>query len=372
MPDTALTPVPSEILDQFVRQEPLSVEELGGELTPHVGYPPGGAKPDDVANHRHGCSAKTVLTDDGPLAIEVPRDREGTFEPRLIPTHARRLAGFDDTILAWYTRGRTVREIQAFLAEMEAVAVSPERISAVTDSVIAAATAWQRRPLEARYPVVFFDAVRVNIRDEATVRSQAVYSALAVLPNGTRDVLGMWIEPTEGATFWMPVFTDRTVRGCQDILLAVPDGLKGLSEARVAVCPLTTRQTCIVHLIRHSLDCASARDRTLVATARRPSYTAVSADVAAEALEAFASSPWGTRFPTVVASWRRAWPQVIPFVAVPPAGRRGIDTTNARVRPIIKTRGQCPTDEAATHLIWRALRHITARWGGNNRRTQNF
>jgi len=385
-PDTPLTPVSSEILDQFVGQGPLSVEELdaavrrfkkaiveralGGELTHHLGYPPGGAKPEDVANHRNGTSPKTVLTDDGPLALEVPRDRHGTFEPRLIPKHARRFAGFDDKILALYARGMTVREIQAFLAEMYAVEVSPDLISSVTDSVVAEATAWQQRPLEPMYPVVFFDALRVKIRDEATVRSKAVYLALAVLPNGTRDILGIWIEQTEGAKFWMKVFTDLKVRGCQDILIAVTDGLKGMSEALAAVFPLTTLQTCIVHLIRHSLDFASARERKLLAAALRPIYTAGSAEAAADALDVFARSPWGTRFPTVVASWRRAWLQVIPFFAFPPAVRRVIYTTNAlesvnaRVRKIIKTRGHFPTDEAATKLIWLALRNITARWGG--------
>lgn len=383
-PDTPLTPVPSEILDQFVGQGPLSVEELdaavrrfkkaiveralGGELTHHLGYPPGGAKPEDVANHRNGTSPKTVLTDDGPLALEVPRDRQGTFEPRLIPKHARRFAGFDDKILALYARGMTVREIQAFLAEMYAVEVSPDLISSVTDAVVAEATAWQQRPLEPMYPVVFFDALRVKIRDEATVRSKAVYLALAVLPNGTRDILGIWIEQTEGAKFWMKVFTDLKVRGCQDILIAVTDGLKGMSEALAAVFPLTTLQTCIVHLIRHSLDFASARDRKPLAVALRAIYTAANAEAAAEALDAFARSPWGTRFPTVVASWRRAWLQVIPFFAFPPAVRRVLYTTNAlesvnaRVRKIIKTRGHFPTDEAATKLIWLALRNITARW----------
>lgn len=384
-PDTPPTPVSSELLDQFVGQGPLSVEELdaavrrfkkaiveralGGELTHHLGYPPGGAKPEAVSNHRNGTSPKTVLTDDGPLAIEVPRDRQGTFEPRLIPKHARRFAGFDDKILALYARGMTVREIQAFLAEMYAIEVSPDLISSVTDSVMAEATAWQQRPLEPMYPVVFFDALRVKIRDEATVRSKAVYLALAVLPNGTRDILGIWVEQTEGAKFWMKVFTDLKVRGCQDILIAVTDGLKGMSEALAAVFPLTTLQTCIVHLIRHSLDFASARDRKPLAVALRVIYTAANAEAAAEALDAFARSPWGIRFPTVVASWRRAWPQVIPFFAFPPAVRRVIYTTNAlesvnaRVRKIIKTRGHFPTDDAATKLIWLALRNITARWG---------
>jgi putative transposase len=390
-PEMPLAPVPAEILDQFVRQGPISAEELeaavrrfkkaiieralGGELTHHLGYPAGGAKPDATTNHRNGTSGKTVLTDDGPLAIDVPRDRAGTFEPRLIPKHERRFAGFDDKVLALYARGLTVREIQAFLAEMYAVEVSPDLISTITDAVVAEVTAWQTRPLEPMYPVVFFDALRVKIRDEAVVRSKAVYLALAVLPNGTRDILGIWIEQTEGAKFWMKVFADLQVRGCQDILIAVTDGLKGMSDALAAVFPATTLQTCIVHLLRHSLDYASARDRKPLAAALRPIYTAPGADAAAVALETFARGPWGTRFPTVAASWRRAWTHVVPFFAFPPDVRRVIDTTNAlesvnaRVRKIIKTRGHFPTDEAAMKLIWLALRNITAAWG---RKPANF
>jgi putative transposase len=316
---------------------------LGGELTHHLGYPPGGAKPDDTTNHRNGTGSKTVLTDDGPLAIEVPRDRESTFEPRFIAKHERRFTGFDDTILALYARGMTVREIQGFLAEMYAVEVSPDLISSVTDAVVAEVTAWQTRPLEPMYPVVFFDALRVKIRDEATVRSKAVYLALAVLPDGSRDILGIWIEQTEGAKFWMKVFTDLKTRGCQDILIAVTDGLKGMSEALAAVFPATTLQTCIVHLIRHSLDFANWKERKPLAKALRPIYTAASAEAASAALEAFERGPWGTKFPTVVASWRRAWTHVIPFFAFPPDVRRVLYTTNAlesvpaQLREIIKT-----------------------------------
>src|SRR5258706_5207602 len=303
MRDDPLTPVRAEILDQFVRQGPLSVEELeaavrrfkkaiieralGGELSHHLGYPPGGTKPDDMTNHRNGTGSKTVLTDDGPLLLDVPRDREGTFEPRLVAKHDRRFAGFDEKILALYARGLTVREIQAFLTEMYGVDVSPDLISTVTDAVVAEVTAWQARPLEPMYPVVFFDALRVKIRDEAVVRSKAVYLALAVLPDGTRDILGIWIEQTEGAKFWMKVFSDLRTRGCQDILIAVTDGLKGMSEALAAVYPRTTLQTCIVHLLRQSLDFASARDRKHLATALRPIYTAPGAEAASAALDDF-------------------------------------------------------------------------------------
>jgi putative transposase len=309
-----------------------------------------------------------VLTDDGPLSIDVPRDREATFEPRLIPKHERRFTGFDDKILALYARGMTVREIQGFLAEMYAVEVSPDLISTVTDGIVAEVTAWQSRPLERLYPVVFFDALRVKIRDEATVRSQAIYLALAVLPDGTRDILGLWIEQTEGAKFWMKVFTDLKTRGCQDILIAVTDGFKGMSEALAAVFPATTLQTCIVHLIRNRLDFANWKERKPMAIALRPIYTAPSAEAAGAALDEFERGPWGRKFPTVVASWRRAWTQIIPFFAFPPEVRRLIYTTNslesvpAQLRKIIKTRGHFPTDEAATKLIWLALRNITAKW----------
>src|SRR5262245_15870160 len=383
-PETPLAVVPSEILDQFVRQGPISPEELeaavrrfkkavieralGGELTHHLGYPPGGLKPDDTTNHRNGTGGKTVLTDDGPLAIDVPRDREGTFEPRLIAKHARRFTGFDDKILALYARGMTVREIQGFLAEMYGVEVSPDLISTVTDGIVAEVAAWQSRPLEPMYPVVFFDALRVKIRDDATVRSKAIYLALAVLPDGSRDILGLWIEQTEGAKFWMKVFSDLKARGCQDILIAVTDGLKGMPEALAAIFPATTLQTCIVHLLRASLDFASWKERKPLAKALRPIYTAASADTASAALEDFARGPWGTKFPTVVAAWRRAWTHVIPFFAFPPDIRRVIYTTNAlesvhaQLRKIIKTRGHFPSDEAATKLIWLALRNITAKW----------
>jgi len=383
-PEAPVAPVPDEILDAFVRQGPLSHAELdaavrrfkkaiieralGGELTHHLGYPPGGVRPEDRPNHRNGTGGKTVLTDDGPLAIDVPRDRDGSFEPRLIAKHERRFTGFDDKSLALYARGMTVREIQGFLLDMYATEVSPDFISSVTDAVLAEVTAWQGRPLEAMYPVVFFDALRVKIRDEAVVRSKAIYLALAVLPDGSRDILGIWIEQTEGAKFWMKVFSDLKTRGCQDILIAVTDGLKGMPEALAAVFPQTTLQTCIVHLIRHSLDFANWKDRKPMAAALRVIYTAPSAEAAADALDAFERGPWGTKFPTVVASWRRAWTHVIPFFAFPPEVRRVIYTTNAlesvhgQLRKIIKTRGHFPTDEAATKLIWLALRNITGKW----------
>ena len=379
-----LAPIPAEILDQIVRDGPLTAAEietasrrfkkalieraLGAELTHHLGYAPGTPKPERGTNHRNGTSGKTVLTDDGTVTIEVPRDREGSFEPQLIPKHERRFTGFDDKVIALYARGLTVREIQAFLREMYAVDVSPDLISTVTDAIVSEVTAWQSRPLEPLYPVVFFDALRVKIRDEGAVAIKAVYLALAVLPDGSRDILGIWIEQTEGAKFWLKVFADLKARGCQDILIAVTDGLKGMEEALVAVFPRTTLQTCIVHLIRQSLDFANWKQRKPLAAALRAIYTAPSAEAALAALDVFERQEWGQRFPTIVAAWRRAWSKVIPFFAFPPEIRRVLYTTNAlesvhaRLRKIIKTRGHFPNDDAATKLIWLALRNITATW----------
>lgn len=380
----ALPSIPKELIDQFV-SGPMSAEAvnaaslafkkalieraLDAELSHHLGYPAGAAKPEDAGtNHRNGASAKTVLTEDGPVRVQVPRDRESSFEPLLIPKHERRFTGFDDKIIAMYARGMTVREIQGFLAEQYGTEVSPEFISSVTDAVMAEVMAWQSRPLEPLYPVVFFDALRVKIREDAVVRNKAIYLALGVRPDGTRDVLGLWIDNTEGAKFWMKVFNDLKVRGVADILIAVTDGLKGIGDALEAVFPATTLQTCIVHLIRNSLDFASWKERRPLAAALRPIYEAPSAEAALAELDRFERGPWGQKFPTVVAAWRRAWDRVIPFFAFAPAVRRVIYTTNAieslhsQLRKIIKTRGHFPSDDAATKLIWLALKKITDQW----------
>jgi putative transposase len=379
-----LPTIPQEILDQFANG-PMSAEAiqaasmafkkalieraLGAELSHHLGYEPGAAKPAQVINQRNGTSGKTVLTEDGPLQLDIPRDRDGSFEPQLIAKHERRFTGFDDKIVAMYARGMTVREIQGFLRDQYATDVSADFISSVTDAVMAEVTAWQSRPLETMYPVVFFDALRVKIREDAVVRNKAIYLALGVLPDGSRDILGLWIEGTEGAKFWMKVFNDLKTRGVNDILIAVTDGLKGMPEALAAVFPATTLQTCIVHLIRASLDYASWKDRRALAAALKPVYTAPTMEAAVAELQAFEAGPWGKKFPTVVAAWRRAWDRVIPFFAFPPAIRKVIYTTNAiesinaQLRKIIKTRGHFPNDDAATKLLWLALRNITADWG---------
>jgi transposase-like protein len=376
---TAELNVPKELLDQLVKgpmtqgdletmfrslKKAVIQRAMGAEMTEHLGYEPGDAKPEGQGNQRNGASGKTVLTDDGPVRIEVPRDRDGSYEPQLIGKHERRFTGFDQKIVAMYARGMTVREIQGYLLEMYGTEVSPEFISKVTDEVMAEVIAWQNRPLEPMYPVVFFDALRVKIRDDAVVRNKAVYLALGVLPDGSRDVLGLWIEQTEGAKFWLKVFNDLKTRGVADLLIAVVDGLKGLAEAIEVAFPATTVQTCIVHLIRNSLSYATWKDRKAVAAALRPIYKAATEAGARAALEEFAAGAWGTKYPTIVQSWQRAWEHVIPFFAFPPEVRRVIYTTNVieslhmQLRKIIKSRGHFPSDEAATKLLWLALRNV--------------
>jgi transposase-like protein len=342
---------------------------LDAELSHHLGYEAGADRRGQVSNHRNGSTGKSVLTGDGTIRIETPRDRDGSFEPVLVPKHARRFTGFDDKVTALYARGLTVREIQAYLLETYDTEVSPDFISTVTDGVLGEVTAWQSRPLEPVYAVVFFDALRVKVREDAVVRNKAIYLALGVRRDGSREILGLWIETTEGAKFWLKVFNDLKTRGVVDMLIAVTDGLKGMPEALGTVFPATTLQTCIVHLIRNSLDYASWKDRKPLAAALRPIYAASSAEAALAALDAFEAGEWGRKFPTVVSAWRRAWDRVIPFFAFPPEIRRVIYTTNAiesvnaRLRKIIKTRGHFPSDDAASKLIWLALRNITADWG---------
>ncbi|HDR9262862.1 IS256 family transposase [Burkholderia vietnamiensis] len=377
-----LPELPKELLDQLVKgpMTPTEVQDLmlafnkavieramGAERNLHLGYPSGQSKPPGQANERNGASGKTVITDRGPVRVEVPRDRDGSFEPILIPKHERRFTGFDERIIAMYARGMSVREIQAFLAESYGTEVSPDFISSVTDEVMAEALSWQSRPLETMYPVVFFDALRVKIRDDGVVSNKAVYLALGIQADGQRDVLGLWIEQTKGAKFWLKVFNELKTRGCQDILIAVVDGLKGLTEAIGAAYPRTTVQTCIVHLIRNSLEYASYKDRKALAAALRPIYAAASEEAARQALQDFADGPWGAKYPTIVQSWQRAWEHVIPFFVFPPEIRRVVYTTNAieslnmQLRKIIKTRGHFPNDEAAIKLLWLALRNVLAK-----------
>jgi len=342
----------------------LAERVLNAELDDHLDGEAAGGK----ANHRNGYSKKTVLTETSKIDIKIPRDREGTFDPKLIQRYQRRFPGFDEKIVSMYARGMTVREIQGHLLELYGLEVSPDLISTITDAVLETVAEWQNRPLEALYPLIFFDALRVKIRDEGLVRNKAVYVALGVTPEGTKDILGLWIETSEGAKFWLRVMNELKNRGVDDILIAVVDGLKGFPDAINAVFPQTIVQTCIVHLIRNSMDFASWKDRKAIAAELKTIYRAKDADAGREALEAFDAGPWGIKYPAIAQSWRRNWEQVIPFFAFPVAVRRIIYTTNAieslnaKLRRAVRTRGHFPTDEAATKLLYLVLRQIAGEW----------
>src|SRR5262245_9569816 len=316
----------------------------------------------------NGYGAKNVLTESGKLELAIPRDRHGRFDPVLIAKYRRRFAGFDDKIIALYARGMTTREIQAHVGELYGIEISPDLVSAVTDSVLEDVGAWQSRGLESTYAIVFFDAIRVKIRNEGMVNNRAVYLAIGVRCSGHKEILGLWIEQTEGAKFWLRVMTEIRNRGTQDILIAVVDGLKGFPEAITSVFPKTVVQTCIVHLIRYSMHFASWKDRKAVAAALKPIYQAESAVAARERLEEFDRGVWGQKFPAIAQSWRRNWEQVIPFFAFAPAVRKILYTTNAieslngNVRKAVRVRGHFPSEEAATKLLWLVLQNVQKRW----------
>jgi len=279
-------------------------------------------------NRRNGSSKKSVLTGTSKMTLSIPRDREGSFDPKLIAKYQRRFPDFDDKIVSMYARGMTVREIRGHLEELYGIEVSPDLISAITDAVLDEVAEWQNRPLDICYPLVFFDAIRVKIRDEGFVRNKAIYIALGILPDGTKEILGIWIEQTEGAKFWLRVMNELKNRGVADILIAVVDGLKGFPEAINAVFPQAVVQTCIVHLIRHSLEFVSWKDRKPVVPALRAIYRAKDAEAGLAALEAFDAGFWGQRYPAIAQSWRRNCQHVVPFFAFPESVRRIIYTTD--------------------------------------------
>jgi transposase-like protein len=354
----------SGLVGQLKKQ--LAERMLSAELNHHLASER--ASGEEPGNHRNGTSAKTVLTPSGPLPLEIPRDRHASFDPVLVAKHQRRLPGFDDHVIGMYARGMTMREIRGHLLELYGLEVSPELISTITDEILAEAAEWQARPLDAMYPIVYFDALRLKIRDEGTVKNKAVYLALGVDAAGHKDVLGLWIEQTEGAKFWLKVFNDLKNRGVTDVLIAVVDGLKGFPEAIEATFPLAQIQTCIVHLIRNSLSYVAWKDRKALAAELKPVYQAANAEAAEAALTAFEQGPWGRKCPPIAQAWRRQWAQVIPFFAYPHEVRRIIYTTNAieslhmRLRKIVKNRGHFPSDEAATKLLFLALRNIIKNW----------
>jgi putative transposase len=337
------------------------------ELTDHLGYelhqePPGG-----TGNTRNGSTPKTLITESGPVQINTPRDRDGSFEPQIVRKRQRRFEGFDDKILALYSRGLSTRDIEAHLEEIYGVKVGRDLISKVTDAVMDDVRAWQTRPLDDVYPVLFLDALVLKIRDGGSVQRRACYLAMAITMDGEREVLGMWFQANEGAKFWMQVLTDLKNRGVRDILICCVDGLKGFPEAIEAVFPLTTVQTCIVHLIRQSLKYVPRRQYDAVVKDLRPIYTAIDADGALVALDAF-EEKWGAQLPVIVQAWRERWEYVIPFMAYEPEVRRVIYTTNAieamnrQLRKALKTKGSFPSEDAARKLIYLAIQNAVPQW----------
>jgi len=350
------------LIDELKKR--LAERMLNAELDHHLT----GTAEEEAGNHRNGYSQKTVITDGGKLELSIPRDRHGRFDPVLIGKYRRRFAGFDEKIIALYARGLTTREIAAHIGELYGTEISPDLVSAVTDSVLEEVAAWQSRGLDATYAVVFFDAIRVKIRNEGLVSNRAVYLAIGVRCSGHKEILGLWIEQTEGAKFWLRVMSELKNRGVQDLLIAVVDGLKGFPEAITSVFPKTVVQTCIVHLIRYSMQFVSWKERKMISAGLKPIYQAESAVVARERLEAFDAGPWGQKYPAIAQSWRRNWEQVIPFFAFAPELRKIIYTTNAieslnaEVRKAVRIRGHFPSEEAATKLIWLVLRKVQTRW----------
>jgi putative transposase len=341
---------------------------LGAELTDHLGHPPGGVP--SSGNVRNGSTPKTVATDLGAVEVNTPRDRDGSFEPKLVAKRQTRLAGLDDKILGLYAGGMTVRDISAHLADLYGVQIGRDTISTITDAVLADVEAWRTRPLDEVYPIVYFDALRVKVREDRSVRNLACYLALGVTCDGEREVLGIWWQVTEGAKFWLAVLNDLRRRGVQDVLISCVDGLKGFPEAIEATFPEAWVQTCVVHLIRASLRYVNYRDLKRVASALRPIYSAPNAETALAELERF-DSEWGARYPATVRAWRDAWEHMIPFLSLPEELRRAVYTTNTieglhrQIRKAIKTRGHFPDQQAATKLIYLAIIKADAKWQRN-------
>jgi putative transposase len=383
--------IPDEVIDQLLAGA-RTEEEIAGpggllaqltkrlveramevELTDHLGYEPHQEPPGGAGNTRNGASPKTLICEHGKVPIEAPRDRDASFEPKIVKKRQRRFQGFDDKILALYSRGLSTRDIEAHLEEIYGVKVGRELISRVTDAVMDDVREWAKRPLEDIYPVIFLDCMVLKIREGGTVQRRALYLALGVTLEGDRDVLGMWFQETEGAKFWMQVLTDLKTRGVRDILICCVDGLKGFPEAIEAIFPATTVQTCIVHLIRLSLKYVPRREREQVARDLKPIYAAVDADQAQSELEAF-DEKWGQRFPVITQAWLNAWEHVIPFLAFPDEVRRVIYTTNAiealnrQLRKAIKTKGSFPNEDAARKLVYLALQNAVPQWT----RTRNW
>jgi putative transposase len=371
--------LPSEVLDQLLKDwggpagllgdqgllkqltAALVQRAMDAELSHHVGYERGETPPDNQTNRRNGKSKKRVRTEHGSMEVSVPRDREGTFSPEILPKHQRHFNGFDDKILSMYARGMSTRDIRAHLEEIYGVEVSPELISHVTDAVVDELRGWQNRPLDTTYLIVYLDALVAKIRDKGVVKNKSVYTAVGVGADGKKQVLGLWVQQTEGAKFWLSILQALRQRGTEDIFILCADGLTGLSEAVEATFPQTIFQTCIVHMIRSSTRFVPWKERRAVCADLRKVYTATDEETASDELDAF-EKIWGERFPMIAAAWRRRWEEVTPFLAFPAEIRRAVYTTNAiealnrHTRKSLKTRGHMPSDEAAIKLIYLAIK----------------
>jgi len=340
---------------------------LEAEMSAHLGYEPNEVEGRGTGNSRNGHSSKTVQTETGPVDIRVPRDRRGSFEPKVVPKHRRRLEGFDDKVLALYARGMSTRDIQGHLRELYGTDVSTDLISRVTDAVIDEVKDWQVRPLEAMYPILYLDALFVSVRDGGTVIKKAVYIALGMGVDGTREVLGFWIEATESARFWLSILTDLKNRGVEDILFVCCDGLTGLPQAIETAFPKAVVQTCIVHMIRASLRHVAWGDRRPVVAALKPIYAAETEEAAQRALAAF-EERWRSKYPAIGRQWRARWSELVPFLAYPAEIRRTLYTTNvieslnAQLRKVLRPKGHFPSDEAVTKILFLALQHAKVHW----------
>jgi putative transposase len=340
---------------------------LGAELTEHLGYPAGEAPPGGAGNTRNGSTPKTLKTELGPVEIKTPRDRKSSFEPKLVGKRQTRLAGLDERILGLYAGGMSVRDIAQHLTDLYGTEIGRDTVSRVTDAVIEDVEAWRTRPLEAVYPIVYFDCLMVKVREDRSVRTRACYLAIGVTVEGERDVLGIWWQETEGAKFWLAVLNDLHQRGVQDVLICCVDGLAGFPEAIEAVFPQAWVQTCIVHQIRSSMRYVAYRDRKKVAADLKPIYRAPNIEAAEQALAAF-DETWGERYPMIADSWRARWQHITPFLALPADLRRAVYTTNSienlnrQIRKTIKTRGHFPDEQAATKLIYLAIQRAETKW----------
>ena len=340
---------------------------LESELTHELGYEKHSRAENPTGNSRNGKSSKTLKTDHGDMEISVPRDRTSEFEPLIVKKGQRRFTGFDDKILSMYARGMTTRDIQGHLEEIYGIEVSPELISTVTDGIISEVKEWQNRPIDEVYPIVFFDAMRMKIRDEGRVINKAAYLAIGIGMDGIKDVLGIWIEKNEGAKFWLSVFTELQNRGMNDVLIACVDGLKGLPEAIESVFPQAEVQLCIVHMVRNSLKFVSYKDRKKIASDLKNVYRAATVEQAEEALKYFEET-WDSRYPMISKSWRSNWSRIIPFFSYSEDIRKVMYTTNAieslnnSLRKVTKNRNSFPSDEAALKLLYMALKNIMKKW----------